>query len=136
MTDPRRRPTDSELAILRVLWSRGPSTVREVQENLDGAGYTTALKLLQIMQEKGLVTRDESQRAHRYSAAVSEDQTQRRLLGDLVDKAFGGSPAKLVQKALSSERASQEEIDEIRRLIADWQDGPGSPAGENPEERT
>jgi len=120
MPRPTRRPTDAELAILRVLWSRGPSTVRDVQQELERkepTGYTTALKLLQIMAEKGLVARDESERAHVYRARVSEDQAQRRLVGELLDKAFGGSPAKLVQQALSTRRASREELEEIRQLI-------------------
>ena len=106
------RPTDAELAILRVLWQRGPATVREVHEDLSGTqdtGYTTVLKILQIMTEKGLVTRDESQRAHVYSTRESEQRTQRRLLGDLVDRAFGGSPARLVMQALSDTKASAEE---------------------------
>src|SRR5262245_12806184 len=87
------RPTDAELAILRVLWSRGPSTVREVHEALqDGSGYTTVLKLMQIMAEKGLVVRDESERAHVYSAKLTQERTQRQLVQDLVERAFGGSP--------------------------------------------
>ena len=103
------RPTDAELAILSVLWDRGPSTVREVHEALQASqrsGYTTVLKLLQIMTEKGLVTRDESQRAHVYGPRMSEQRTQRQLLGDLVDRAFGGSSAKLVLQALSGRRAT------------------------------
>src|SRR5689334_19153581 len=86
------RPTDAELAILRVLWDRGPSTVRAVHEALTDAretGYTTSLKLMQIMAEKGLVTRDESSRTHIYSARLTQDQTQRQLIADLVDRAFG-----------------------------------------------
>src|SRR2546428_2767350 len=93
------RPTDAELSILRVLWSRGPSTVRDVHEELNRrapTGYTTVLKLLQIMTEKGLVVRDEAQRAHIYEARHSEQKTQRQLLSDLADRAFGGSAAKLV----------------------------------------
>ena len=119
---PRRRtslPTDGELRILRVLWSRGPSTVREVHEALSEiaeTGYTTVLKLLQIMTEKGLVRRDESQRAHVYEARAGEDDTQQHLLSDLLDRAFDGSASKLVMQALSSGRASRQEIDEIRRL--------------------
>src|SRR5919106_3583235 len=101
------RPTDAELAILRVLWERGPSTVRDVHEALSTTqvtGYTTVLKLMQIMTEKGLVVRDESQRAHIYEARSSEQKTQRQLLADLADRAFGGSPAKLVMQALSGRR--------------------------------
>lgn len=111
-------PTDAELAILRVLWARGPSTVREVQEHLDEpSGYTTVLKLLQIMHEKRLVTRDESQRAHVYTAAVSEERAQRQLLDDLMSRAFGGSARKLVMRALSSEGVSAGELEEIRNLL-------------------
>ena len=115
-----RLPTDAELEILRVLWERGPSTVREVQEVLSAqreVGYTTALKLLQIMYEKGLVRRDESARTHVYEAAVAQDRTQNALVGDLVDRAFGGSASALVLGALSSKPASKEELAEIRRLL-------------------
>ena len=114
------RPTDAELEILKVLWRRGPSTVREVFETLGetkGTGYTTVLKLMQIMAEKGLVVRDESERAHRYEPAAPEDETQRRLVGDLLRKAFDGSAKKLVMQALSAERASAEELSEIRRML-------------------
>lgn len=113
-----RKPTDSELAILRVLWTRGPSTVRQVAEVLDReAGYTTVLKLLQIMTEKKLVVRDESERTHVYQAAYTEEQTQRQLVSDLLDRAFDGSAAKLVLQALASNKASPEELDEIRQLL-------------------
>src|SRR2546426_12456142 len=114
------RPTDAELAILRVLWDRGPSTVRDVHEDLnrDGTtGYTTILKLLQIMTEKGLVVRDETQRAHIYEPRHSEQKTQRQLLGDLADRAFGGSAAKLVLQALSGRKTSAEELSAIRDLL-------------------
>ena len=118
------RPTDAELEILKVLWRRGPSTVREVFETLgERTGYTTVLKLMQIMADKGLVTRDESERAHRYEAAAPEDETQRRLVGDLLRKAFDGSAKKLVLQALSAERASHEELDEIRRLLDELERG-------------
>ena len=121
MTDrPSPMPTDAELAILRVLWDRGPSTVRDVHELLSETqttGYTTILKLLQIMTEKGLVVRDESQRAHVYEPRHSEQRTQRQLLSDLVDRAFGGSPAKLVMQALSGRKASSEELNAIRDLL-------------------
>ena len=99
------RPTDSELAILRVLWDRGPSTVRTVHEALAGAretGYTTTLKLMQIMVAKGLVRRNESERTHVYTARLTQDQTQRQLVADLVQRAFGGSAAALMQQALSA----------------------------------
>ena len=115
------RPTDAELAILSVLWERGPSTVRDVHDDLSSTqatGYTTILKLLQIMTEKGLVVRDESQRAHIYEARYSEQKTQRQLLTDLMERAFGGSPAKLVMQALSSSRrTSAEELIAIRELL-------------------
>jgi predicted transcriptional regulator len=114
------RPTDAELAILNVLWERGPSTVRDVHETLSSSqatGYTTVLKLMQIMTEKGLVVRDESQRAHVYEARHSEQRTQRQLLADLADRAFGGSPAKLVMQALSGRRTSAEELNAIRELL-------------------
>src|SRR5215831_8114297 len=116
-TNHTPRPTDAELAILRVLWERGPCTVREVHQALSASqasGYTTVLKLLQIMTEKGLVVRDESERAHVYAAALSERRTQRQLLGDLVDRAFGGSSAKLVLHALSERAASTQELRDIR----------------------
>src|SRR5262249_26322123 len=118
MRNPRRKPTDAELAILRVLWDRGPSTVREVAEVLGRQdGYTTVLKLLQIMTEKKLVLRDESERTHVYRPAYSEDQTQKHLVSDLISRAFDGSAAKLVLQALASGKASPEELDEIRRLL-------------------
>jgi len=114
------RPTDAELAILRVLWDRGRSTVRDVHDELNrhvATGYTTVLKLLQIMTEKGLVVRDEAQRAHIYEARYSEQKTQRQLLSDLVDRAFGGSSAKLVMQALSGRKANPEELNAIRNLL-------------------
>ena len=115
----RRKPTDAELAILRVLWARGPSTVRQVAEALGReTGYTTALKLLQIMTEKGLVVRDEADRTHVYQAAYTQHQTQRQLVTDLLDRAFDGSAAQLVLRALSTNKASPEELDEIRKLLA------------------
>ena len=121
MAEPKLpRPTDTELAILRVLWTRGPSTVRDVHDALSAShetGYTTILKLMQIMTEKGLVVRDESQRAHVYEARASEQRTQRQLLADLVDRAFGGSPAKLVMQALSGRKATSEELNAIREML-------------------
>jgi predicted transcriptional regulator len=114
----RLKPTEAELAILRVLWTRGPSTVREVQEALKrDTGYTTVLKLMQIMTDKELVRRDESQRTHVYHARVTEEQTQRQLVADLLDRAFGGSALKLVMQAISSSHATPEELAEIRRLL-------------------
>ena len=117
---PTPRPTDAELAILRVLWSRGGSTVRQVHEVLSRdrpTAYTTALKMLQIMTEKGLVRRDERDRTHIYYHKLSEDQTQRQLVRDLLDRAFGGSSSKLVMQALAARRASAEELGEIRKLL-------------------
>src|ERR1039458_7696615 len=113
-----QKPTDAELAILQVLWRIGPATVKEVQEKLaEGTGYTTALKFLQIMTEKGLVSRNESQRAHVYKANCSEDETQQQLVTGLLKKAFGGSTSKLVMQALASKKASPKELSEIRQLI-------------------
>jgi BlaI family transcriptional regulator, penicillinase repressor len=109
-------PTPAELSILSVLWDRGPSTVREVHEAL-GAGYTTVLKQLQIMFEKGLVLRDEAERAHVYRAARQQVESQRSLVRDLAQRAFGGSAQKLVLQALSEVEASPEELAEIRRLL-------------------
>ena len=114
------RPTDAELAILRVLWDLGPCTVRQVHEVLSRerpAAYTTSLKLLQIMTDKGLVSRDERDRSHVYHAKLTEEQTQRQLVRDLLDRAFGGSASKLVMQALAARRASPEELGEIRKLI-------------------
>lgn len=121
---PRMRPTNAELAILTVLWRRGPSTVRDVHEVLRQAraepvGYTTVLKLLQIMVEKKLAKRDVSggARSHIYSAAVSEATTQRHLVSDLVDRAFGGSSLALVLQALSTTPATPTELAQIRKLL-------------------
>jgi predicted transcriptional regulator len=114
----RRKPTDAELAILAVLWSKGPSTVRQIAEVMGReAGYTTILKLLQIMTEKGLVVRDEAARTHIYAAAYTQDQTQRQLVTDLLDRAFDGSAAKLVLQALAAGRTSPEELAEIKKLL-------------------
>lgn len=118
------RPTEAELAILRVLWDRGPSTVREVTEALQderGTGYTTALKLLQIMTDKGLVQRDESSRAHAYEAVASAETTQRQLVSDLLERAFGGSARQLVLQALSAKRASRDELAEIRHMLDEFE---------------
>lgn len=124
------RPTDAELAILRVLWRRGPSTVRQVQEELGPAGYTTVLKLLQIMTDKRLVERDESRRAHVYRAHDSKQAIQRHLVGDLLDRAFGGSAAQLVLQALSARPASSREMSEIRRVLDDMAQDDQQTAGE------
>jgi predicted transcriptional regulator len=121
----KRKPTDAELAILRVLWSRGPSSVRQVVETLGKeTGYTTALKLLQIMTEKHLVVRDETMRTHVYAAACSEGETQRQLVSDLLDRAFGGSAAQLVLQALAAKKASPAELAEIRKLLDKEHGGP------------
>ena len=107
------RPTDGELAILRVLWARGPSTVRQVHDVLSRdrpAAYTTTLKLLQIMTEKGLVRRDDADRSHVYESRMTEGQTQRQLVRDLLDRAFGGSASKLVLQALAARRSTPEEL--------------------------
>ena len=122
MTAPRPpRPTDAELAILQVLWKHGPCTVRDVHEALcriRPGGYTTVLKLLQIMTEKGLVVRDESRRTHVYTTTHSREKTQRQLLGDLAQRAFGGSSTRLVVQALSSHKATPEELVQIREILA------------------
>jgi predicted transcriptional regulator len=120
------RPTDAELAILRVLWSRGPSTVRQVHEALSQnreTGYTTVLKLMQIMTEKGLVERDESERTHVYQARFTQEATQQRLVSDLLDKAFGGSASQLVMQALAAKPASADELAQIRRLLDELEGG-------------
>ena len=126
MTRPLPRPTDTELAILRVLWENGSATVRQVHEALAGArdtGYTTTLKLMQIMTEKGLVTRDESTRTHVYAARLTRDETQRQLVSDLVDRAFGGSAAALVMQALNAHSTSAEDLKEIEEVIEDYKEG-------------
>jgi len=108
------------------LWQRGPSTVRDVHESLDHArpvGYTTVLKLLQIMVEKGLVRRDASARSHVYAAVASQDATQRRMVADLVRRVFGGSTLGLVLHALESTRATAPELDLIRRLLDEKKGG-------------
>lgn len=118
-TDPIR-PSDGELAILRVLWSRGPSTVRDVHTELSkdrDMGYTTVLKLMQIMVEKGLVARDERARSHTYRPLQGEGETQRCLLKELLHKAFAGSRRDLVLQALESEPASAEELEDIRKML-------------------
>jgi len=114
------RPTDRELTILRILWDNGPSTVREVNEAMSkgqDTGYTTTLKLMQIMTEKGLLVRDESQRQHVYRPAFTEERTQKQLVGDLLDRAFSGSAEKLVMRALSAKKVSAKELARIRKLL-------------------
>lgn len=127
MTARAQRPTDAELEILTVLWDRGPSTVRAVFEEIEPeAGvsrrYTTILKIMQIMAEKGLVTRDESRRAHVYEALVSRESTRTRLVEELAEKAFGGSALSLALKALSSRPATAAELDEVRELLRHAED--------------
>jgi BlaI family transcriptional regulator, penicillinase repressor len=117
------KPTDAELAILRVLWERGPSTVRQVYEVAAANRelvYTTTLKLLQIMTEKGLVTRQEQERTHIYHAAHAEGAMQKKLVNDLLDRAFSGSTAKLVMQVLATKAASGDELREIQALITSY----------------
>ena len=114
------RPTESELEILQTLWTKGLATVREVHEELartKDVGYTTTLKLMQIMHEKGLVKRDDSMRTHVYQAAVNKEKTQRHMLSKIIDNLFGGSPTQLVIQALGEHKASPEEIEKIQELL-------------------
>jgi predicted transcriptional regulator len=120
------KPTDAELEILCVLWSRGPSTVRDVHDVIAGrkpTQYTTVLKQLQVMSEKGLVRRDESQRSHVYQAARPRDWTQRQLAGDLLRRAFEGSAGSLVMGALSAQKTSKRELKELRRVLDEYEEG-------------
>jgi BlaI family penicillinase repressor len=124
MTENLPRPTDAELEILTVLWSRGPSTVRDIHEvtaKRKPTQYTTVLKLMQIMAEKGLVRRDEEQRAHVYEAACPPEWTQKQLAGDLLERAFNGSAARLMQGALSSRKTSKAELAELRKLLDEYE---------------
>jgi predicted transcriptional regulator len=117
---PLQKPTASELEILRVLWERGPSTVRDVYESLSEkklTGYTTVLKLLQIMTAKGSVRRNEDQRAHVYEACVPAEKTKQQLAGDVLQRVFEGSASQLMLHALAGRRTSREEIEELRRLL-------------------
>src|ERR1700693_2007259 len=121
-----QKPTASELEILRVLWSRGPSTVREVYEALreqKSLGYTTVLKLLQIMTAKGTVRRNEEQRAHVYEACLPAEQTKRQLAGDMLQRVFEGSASQLMMHALAGSKSSPEEIGELRRLLDEYERG-------------
>ncbi len=133
---PQPKPTDAELELLRVLWDRGPSTVREIHEALATAvakstGYTTTLKILQKMADKGLVTRDESRRSHIYAAAIEAEKTQRQLVRHLLQGAFGGSPTRLVMQALSEKPTSAEELREIRALLDELETkGKSKPKGQ------
>ncbi len=120
------RPTAAELEILNVIWAHGPSTVRFVNDRLNGdkvVGYTTTLKIMQIMAEKGLLKRDESQRSHLYMATAPEGSVQKLLLDRLLEQAFGGSALKLVMQALGGHKATPEEISRIRELLDDMEGG-------------
>ena len=122
--EPLQRPTVSELEILRVLWARGPSTVREVHEELSekkALGYTTVLKLLQIMTAKGTVRRNEEQRAHVYEACQPATETKRQLVGDVLQRVFEGSASELMIHALEGRRTSKKELDELRRLLDEYE---------------
>jgi BlaI family penicillinase repressor len=124
MTSSPQKPTVSELEILRVLWSRGPSTVREVYEALSekkAIGYTTVLKLLQIMTTKGSVRRNETQRAHVYEACLPAEQTKRQLAGDILQRVFEGSASQLMMHALAGGKASREEIKELRGMLDEYE---------------
>lgn len=114
------QPTDRELEILKILWESGPCTVRQVNEHMSlrqKTGYTTTLKLMQIMADKGLLVRDDSRFKHVYEPAVTEEKTQKQLVGNLLDKAFSGSAEKLVLRALSAKKVSAEELTKIRALL-------------------
>ena len=118
------KPTEAELEILKVLWRRGASTVREVYEELSRAkemGYTTVLKFMQIMAEKGLVVRDEAERAHVYTARVPQQETQRQIVGDLLQRVFEGSAAQLVMQALSSKQTSAEDLQAIKQMLREFE---------------
>jgi BlaI family penicillinase repressor len=126
MASKQRRPTEGELGILQVLWEGGPRSVRDIQRVLNEVkptGYTTVLKLLQIMTDKGLVERDESQRPQIYRARYSQQQTQRQLLRDLLQRAFGGSVKALVLQAMASKRSSKEELEAIESLLDRFERG-------------
>jgi len=127
MARPKSKgPTEGELAILRVLWDRGASTVRDVHDALkkkNDTGYTTTLKQLQLMAEKGLVERDESRRSHLYEARLREEKAQRQIVLRMLDHAFGGSAQKLVMQALSAKRATAEELAQVRKLLDELEGG-------------
>jgi BlaI family penicillinase repressor len=118
------KPTASELEILRVLWTRGPSTVREVHESLSEKkelGYTTVLKLLQIMTTKGTVRRNETQRAHVYESCLPAEQTKRQIAGDMLQRVFEGSASQLMMHALAGRKASTQEIEELRNMLDEFE---------------
>jgi predicted transcriptional regulator len=114
------KPTEAELEILQILWANGSATVKDVNKKINEkkeAGYTTTLKTMQIMFEKGFVNRDKSGRSHTYSAAITKDETQQALLNKVLETAFGGSASKLVMQALGNKKTSKEELKEIKQLI-------------------
>ena len=118
------RPTDRELTILRILWDNGPSTVRQVNEAMnqdENTGYTTTLKLMQIMAEKRLLLRDDSQFKHIYRPALTEEKAQKQLVGELIEKAFSGSAEKLVMRALSAKKVSAKELASIKKMLDDFE---------------
>lgn len=124
-TPKQTKPTESELEILGILWEKGPSTVREVHEILERskeAGYTTTLKLMQIMHEKSLLKRDTSSKTHIYEAAISQESTQQQLLNKMIDTVFNGSASQLVLQALGNHRSSKEELDKIKQYLNDIED--------------
>lgn len=121
---PSQKPTASELEILRVLWERGPSTVRDVHETLSlkkPLGYTSVLKLMQIMTAKGTVRRNEEQRAHVYEAVQPAEKTKRQLAADVLQRVFDGSTSELLMHALAGHKASREELEELRRLLNEYE---------------
>jgi predicted transcriptional regulator len=123
-SEPKFNPTPSELEILHILWSRGPSTVREIHDELSkekDVGYTSALKFLQIMTAKGLVTRTEEQRAHVYTASDPAETTKQQMASDVLQRVFRGSASQLMQHALSGNRSSKKEIEEIRRMLDEYE---------------
>ena len=120
MSQKQPKPTESELDILKILWERGEATVRGVHEELSkskDAGYTTTLKLMQIMHEKGMVARDESSKTHKYSPLLSQEKTRQQFMGRMIDTLFQGSSSQLVMQALGNHKTSPEELDEIQRLL-------------------
>lgn len=124
MKQEPQKPTASELEILRILWTRGPSTVREVYDALrekKTLGYTSVLKLLQIMTAKGTVRRNETQRAHVYEACLPAEQTKRQIAGDMLQRVFEGSASQLMMHALAGGRTSQEEIEELRQMLDEYE---------------
>ena len=120
-------PTEKELAILGILWKKGPCTVRQVNEEMNKeqrTGYTTTLKLMQIMTEKGLVIRDDTKFQHVFTAAASEENTQNQVVGDMLEKVFSGSAEKLVMRALSAKKVSADELAKIRKMLDEMEGGP------------